>query len=53
MPLRYDYGVSFEVVIPENGDWDNTPSEQEAIVYYNDGSSKDGQAGIGIYTEKI
>jgi hypothetical protein len=49
MPWRYDFGVSFEVVITECEDWDNVPSEQEAIVYYTAGSGKDGQTGIGIY----
>jgi hypothetical protein len=42
LPLRYDFGVSFEVVIPEREDWDYVPSEQEAIVYYKDGSRIDG-----------
>jgi hypothetical protein len=53
MPLRYDFGASFAVIIPELEDWDNVPSEQEAIVYYTDGSRKDGQTGIGIYGPSI
>jgi hypothetical protein len=44
--LGYDFDVSFEVVIPAR---DNVLSEQAAIVYYTDGSKKDGQTGIGIY----
>jgi hypothetical protein len=36
-------------VIPERDAWDNIPADQEALVFYKDGSRKEGQVGMGIY----
>jgi hypothetical protein len=48
MPLGYDFGVSFAVVILESEDWDNVSSEYESIEHSTDGSTKDGVTFIGI-----
>jgi hypothetical protein len=53
LPLRYDFGVAFEVVIPERENLENVSSEQDAIVYCTDGSRKDGRTGIGIYGPSV
>lgn len=49
MPLRHDFDISFEVILPEREDWDFKPTEPGTLVYYTDGSRKDGSVGIGIY----
>lgn len=49
MPLRYDFEELFEIVIPEREGWDYIPTEQETIIYYTDGSRKEGKTGMGIY----
>ena len=49
MPIRYDFDAPFEVEIPEREEWDNLTTEQGALVYYTDGSRKNGLVGMGIY----
>jgi hypothetical protein len=48
MPIKYEFDSPFEV--PERSDWEvQPPSEPGALVFYTDGSRKDGFTGIGIY----
>ena len=53
MPLKFDFEATFKVVIPERDEWDNIPTEQEAMVYYTDGSRKDGLVGMGIFGPSV
>jgi RNase H len=49
MPRKFDFEADFKVVIPERDAWDNILADQEALVFYTDGSRKEGQVGMGIY----
>jgi hypothetical protein len=46
--VRYDFDAPFEVKIHERDAWNNFPTEQDAVIviYYNDGSRKNGPIGI-------
>jgi RNase H len=48
MPRKFDFEADFRVEIPERDAWDNIPAEREALVFYTDGSRKEGQVGMGI-----
>jgi hypothetical protein len=49
MSRKFDFEADFKVVIPERDAWDNIPADQEALVFYTDGSRKEGQVGMAIY----
>jgi hypothetical protein len=49
MPRKFYFEADFKVVIPERDTWDNIPADQEAMVFYADGSRKEGLVGMGIY----
>ena len=49
MPIRHDFDASFKVEIPDRAEWKNITTEQGALVYYTDGSRKNGLVGMGIY----
>jgi hypothetical protein len=53
MPIRYDFDAQFEVIIHDREGWDYVPTEQGVLIYYTDGSRKDGLVGIGIYGPSI
>jgi hypothetical protein len=44
MPVRHDFDVTFEIKIHERDVGDNVPMEQDALIYYNDGSRQNGLA---------
>jgi hypothetical protein len=50
MPRKFDFEAEyFKVVIPERDAWENIPADQEALVFYTDGSGKEGLVSMGIY----
>jgi hypothetical protein len=51
MPRKIDFEAGFKVLIPEREAWDNIAADQEALVFYTDGSRKrkEGLVGMGIF----
>jgi hypothetical protein len=49
MQRKYNFEADFKVVIPERDAWDNIPADQEAMVFYTDGSRREGLVGKGMY----
>jgi hypothetical protein len=46
MPRKFDFEAEFKVVIPKREAWDNIPADQKAMVFYSDGSRKEGLEGL-------
>jgi hypothetical protein len=53
MPVRYDFEAPFEVKITERKECVNQTTSPGALVYYTDGSRKNGLIGMGIYGPSI
>jgi hypothetical protein len=49
MPRKFDFEADFKIVILERDAWDNIPANQEALVFYTDGSRKEGLVAMEIY----
>jgi hypothetical protein len=50
MSIKYEFDAPFKVRIPERSDWEvQIPSKPGALVFYTDGSIKDGSTGLGIF----
>ena len=48
MTVRHNFELPFEVIIPERSEWLSGNLENQAIVFYTDGSRKEGKVGIGV-----
>jgi ribonuclease HI len=51
MPKRYNFDIPYEVTIPNRNLWKNAGPDfsDRSMIYYTDGSKKDGSVGIGVY----
>jgi hypothetical protein len=50
MPRKFDFEADFKVVIPERDARDNIPADQDALVFYTDGSRKEGRKNMNLWT---
>jgi hypothetical protein len=53
MPVRHDFEARFEIEITEREECVNQTTSPGALVYYTDGSRKNGLVRMGIYGPSI
>jgi ribonuclease HI len=51
IPVEIETEPRFDIIIPDRKDWVNglNPVEEDSLVFYTDGSRKDGSTGGGIF----